>query len=288
LIPVDRKKSSRVIIFPKRLFIGTLPMNLLAPSIIVFWLNRILSATLIISSALCCPSQSAQVTPSFSSVFKIYWKPVFYILKKHCIESFVLNPYHIKAIPGKKSDKIDSGRIAHLSMHGLVKHSFVPGPVIMNLRTLTRARFNMISQVRVIKNTISRILDESNIKFNSVASDLFGVSGKLIMKAVIDNPNISSLELTALVKGKLNNRKSELIKALDGTLSKENLILLPIYLNQLENLKNSIAQVEGSIKQYIAAQNLSRYIDILCSIPSISFISAAVILAEIGTDMAAM
>jgi transposase len=106
----------------------------------------------------------------------IYWKAPYNVLAEVNITPHILNPLHVKAIPGKKSDQTDTQRIAYLSMHNLVRPSYIPKPVIIQLRLLTRQRWAVVSSLRRTKNSITRTLDECNIKFSLVATDLFGVS----------------------------------------------------------------------------------------------------------------
>jgi transposase len=100
----------------------------------------------------------------------VYWKPVWHILEGH-FELLLVNAQHVKAIPGKKTDRKDSAWLAELLQHGLLKSSFVPPEPIRELRDLTRYRVNLAQECNRIANRIQKVLEDANIKLACVATD---------------------------------------------------------------------------------------------------------------------
>src|SRR6266540_979152 len=114
----------------------------------------------------------------------VYWVPIFVELEGH-FDITIANAYHIKAVPGRKTDVKDSEWIADLLRHGLLKKSFVPPKEIRELRDLTRYRRKLVEGRTAERNRLLKLLEGANIKLASVASDAFGVSGILILRELI-------------------------------------------------------------------------------------------------------
>ena len=215
----------------------------------------------------------------------VYWIPVHHVLKEAGLSPYVVNPHHVKAIPGKKTDPGDSHRIAHIFQHGLLRHSFVPEGPVRELRHLTRARVRLVNTIRSFKNNTTRILDEANIKISAVASDLFGVSGQLMLKALTNNPNTAPAVLSLLARGKLKKKQEQLTHALTGFLTPIHIDILKSNMQMLYIFKNRLSDLEQKIIAMCNNEPLKQAFDILKSIPGIKDIAAASILAEIGNDM---
>src|SRR6516225_2463992 len=114
----------------------------------------------------------------------VYWKPVWNVLEGR-FELMLVNPQHIKALSGKKCDRRDASHLADLLQHGLLQGSFIPPVEIRQLRDLTRNRARTVQEAARIKSRIQKILEEANVKLASVASDVLGVSGRLILNGVM-------------------------------------------------------------------------------------------------------
>src|SRR4030081_353556 len=112
----------------------------------------------------------------------VYWKPV-YALLEGSFEIVVANAQQIKKVPGRKTDVKDAEWIADLLRHGLLRSSFVPPKAIRELCDLTRYRRKLVESQSAERNRLLKLLETANIKLSSVASDVFGVSGRLMLKA---------------------------------------------------------------------------------------------------------
>ena len=115
----------------------------------------------------------------------VYWKPVFNLLEGR-FQVILVNAQHLKKVPGRKTDVKDAEWIAQLLQYGLLSASFIPPPEIRELRDLTRQRTELIRDRAAVANRIQKVLEDANIKLASVASDVLGVSGRAMIRALID------------------------------------------------------------------------------------------------------
>ena len=144
----------------------------------------------------------------------VYWKPVYYTLEDE-FEVLLVNAQHVKHVPGRKTDTIDAGWIAKLLAHGLLRGSFVPPKPIRRLRDLTRFRKALIEERTRAVNRLHKLLEDAGVKLSCVATDAMGVSGRAMMRALIEG-NADADALAELAKGKLRAKLPALRKALEG------------------------------------------------------------------------
>ena len=112
----------------------------------------------------------------------VYWKPVWHILEGE-LDLLLANPAHIRNVPGRKSDVNDATWIADLLAHGLIRASLVPPGPIQALRDLTRTRKQLMREIGQHKQRIQKVLEDANVKLASVVSDVFGESGRRMLKS---------------------------------------------------------------------------------------------------------
>jgi len=113
----------------------------------------------------------------------VYWKPVFNILEG-LLTVILVNARHIKAVPGRKTDVRDCEWLADLLRHGLLKASFIPPVEIRELRELVRYRQTILTEHTAVANRIQKLIESANIKLGQVASDVLGLSGRLMLRAL--------------------------------------------------------------------------------------------------------
>src|SRR5919197_1133744 len=191
------------------------------------------------------------------------------------------NAYHVKAVPGRKTDVRDSEWLLDLLQHGLIRPSFIPAP-IRALRDLTRHRTNLIQERTRAVNRIQKVLEDANIKLAAVASEVLGASGRAMLEAIVagqDDPE----SLADLARGTLRKKRAALVEALRGGVRDHHRLLLRTLLGQVDHLNGAIGELNAEIARrfepYEAAMAL------LCSIAGVQRRVAEVVLAEIGTDM---
>ena len=176
----------------------------------------------------------------------VYWKPVWNILEAAELDLLLANAQQVKALPGRKTDQKDSQWLADLLMHGLLKNSFVPSRVIRDLRDLTRSRARLAPWHGTIANRIQKVLEDANIKLSSVASDVLGVSGRLMLQAITQGKTDTS-ELADLSKGRLREKIPQLRKALEGHVTGHHRWLLSRYGEQFQFLEKQIVKTDAEI-----------------------------------------
>ncbi len=176
----------------------------------------------------------------------VYWKPVYAILEGGQLEIVVANAQHVKKVPGRKTDVKDAEWLADLLCHGLLRPSFVPPKPIRELRDLTRYRRKLVQSQATERNRLLKVLESANIKLASVATDVFGVSGRLMLRAIIEG-NSSPKEMAEMAKRKLRSKIPELELALEGRVEEHHRFLLKLQLNRLESVEKDLEVLEHRV-----------------------------------------
>ena len=210
-----------------------------------------------------------------------YWKPVYNVWSKMGISITLGQASHIKNLRRNKTDIKDSEWIADLHRHGLIRPSFIPKEKIQHMRLFTRHRTNLTRDLTQVKNRIQKTLEEGNIKWGTIVSDVFGKSGlqvlKLLAEGVTDATTLSSAVTTNI------KRKEEAKKSLTNCFTEEHCYLIKILMSQYDHITSQIKEVDEKLKTL--AQPYRHLIDELKKIPGIKELSALGILAETGDDM---
>jgi transposase len=211
----------------------------------------------------------------------VYWKPVHAILEGH-FELIVGNARHIRNVPGRKTDVKDAEWIADLVRHGLIRPSFVPPPPIRDLRDLVRLRRSMSEALTTERNRTLKLLETANIKLASVATEVFGVSGMAMLKALVENTTTPA-EMADLAKGKLRRKLEPLTLALEGRLSEHHRFVLAFHLHRMEAIEADLRTLDARIEEKVEPFQAQRRL--LQQIPGVDGLIAVTIIAEIGIDM---
>lgn len=210
-----------------------------------------------------------------------YWKPVYNILENN-FELLLINAQHIKAVPGRKTDVNDAQWIADLLRHGLLRASFVPPLGQRELRELTRYRITFVRERATLVNRVQKVLESANIKLGSVATDVMGVSARAMLEAIIMGQATSD-EMAALAKGRMREKRAELVKALSGRVKPHHRFVLSELLCQIDNLDEAIERFNEQIEEY--CRPFEQAVTLLDTIPGVGRETAEIIVAEIGIDM---
>src|SRR6266536_1967880 len=198
----------------------------------------------------------------------VYWKPVYTILEGH-FELVVANARHIKAVPGRKTDVKDAEWIADLLRHGLLQPSYVPPPELRELRSLLRYR-------------IIKLLESANIKISSIVSDVFGVSGRLMLEA-LKRGHATPEEMAELAQKRMRSKIPLLKLALDGRMEAHHRQLLSLQLDRLDRFEADLRQLNAKLE--VKLTPYERQMELLDGIPGIDWVVAATVIAEIGVRM---
>lgn len=210
-----------------------------------------------------------------------YWKPVFNILENN-FEVILVNAQHLSKVPGRKTDQSDAEWIAELLQYGLLKASFIPPVGQRELRELTRFRATFVRERATLSNRVQKVLESANIKLAGVASDVLGVSGRAMLQALIEG-QASPEQMAELAKGRLREKRAELVKALEGRVKPHHRFVLTELLCQIDSLEETIARFDQEIAEY--CRPFEEAVVLLDTIPGVARATAEAIVAEIGTDM---
>ena len=211
----------------------------------------------------------------------VYWRPVWAILRGE-FELTLAHPAFVKNMPGEKTDGKDAGWLADLHRHGLVRASFVPELEIQDLRELTRYRAQVAADRARVANRIQKQLETANLKLGSVATDVLGASGQRILDALIGGETDAS-KLADLALGQLRKKKWQLERSLEGNVREHHRSMLRLELAQWRFLERLLGEIERDIE--VALRPFVEQRELLLTIPGISKTTAAVLIAELGTDM---
>jgi transposase len=212
----------------------------------------------------------------------VYWKPIFNILEEH-FEILLANAHHLKNVPGRKTDIRDCQWIAQLLQHGLLKGSFIPPRPQRELRDLTRQRTQLVDETSRISNRIQKVLEDANVKLGSVASNVVGASGRLILEAMVAGQDDPRRQLADLAKRRLRAKIPQLEQALYGKLTEHHRWMLELLLDQLQTTERFIARLDERIAELTRPQQ--PVLEKLDAIPGVDRRVAEVLLAEIGPDV---
>jgi len=213
-----------------------------------------------------------------------YWKPVFYLLEAAGFETWLVNARDVKHLPGRpKTDKLDAAWLAKVAERQMIRPSFVPPPEIRRLRDVTRYRADLVAVRTAEKQRAEKLLEDAQIKLSVVASDIFGVSGRQMLAALIAgerDPRVLAQMARAAMRGKI----TALQEAFTGYFTGHHAFLPAKMLARVDAIDADIAEPGAKIEEMIApfaaaAQRLDE-------IPGINSIAARAILAETGIDMA--
>ncbi|MGL5809339.1 MAG: IS110 family transposase [Nocardioides sp.] len=212
-----------------------------------------------------------------------YWKPFYYLLEDlPGVEVMLVNARHVKTVPGRKTDVADATWLAQLAAHGLVRASFVPPEPIRQLRDLTRTRTAITRERAREAQRLEKLLEDSGIKLSAVASDILGVSGRLMLEALIAGDR-DPAALADLAKRRLRNKIPALTEALNGRFNAHHAFLARVHLDLIDRHTDAIEKLTARIE--VMVKPFQGFHDLICTIPGIATITADVVVAETGADM---
>jgi transposase len=212
-----------------------------------------------------------------------YWKAPFYLLEAQGFEVWLVNARDVKHLPGRpKTDKLDAVWLAKVAERQMLRPSFVPPPPIRRLRDLTRYRADLVGVRTAEKQRVEKLLEDAQIKLSVVASDIFGVSGRAMLAALIAGER-DPKALAQLARTRLRAKLGLLEEAFTGHFSDHHAFLLAKMLTRVDMLDGDIAELEAHIDQEISP--FAAAVDRLDEITGVGRTAAQVIIAEIGTDM---
>ena len=226
---------------------------------------------------------AAQVTVVVMEATSNYWRPFYYLLEAD-FEVMLVNARDVKNVPGRKTDVSDAAWLADLGVHGLLRASFVPPEPIRQLRDLTRTRTHITRERTREVQRLEKLLEDAGIKLSSVATDITGVSGRLMLHALIDSRGAADPAVMAdLAKQRLRSKIPVLTEALTGRFNEHHAFLTQMLLDRIDlhtkDIQTLSERIDKLMKPFLSGR------DLLESIPGFSQNLAEIFIAETGGDM---
>ncbi|GHU60431.1 hypothetical protein FACS1894121_0410 [Bacteroidia bacterium] len=215
-----------------------------------------------------------------------YWVPIWDLLSEMEFDLKLVNPLHIKQMPGRKSDAKDAQWIAELLFKNMLRGSLVPGPLIQELRTYTREYRHLVNERTKILTQMDRVLVMCGIRLSSCISNIDSKSFMQVVNALIGGTT-DPATLVKLVYGNCKNKESGKLKeCLTGNMKAHHRLKLTTCKQQFDLIEQQVA-LYFSQMQTFCNEHFSEEITHLTTIPGVSQTSAMIIVAETWGDMSA-
>jgi transposase len=212
-----------------------------------------------------------------------YWKGVFYLLEAAGFETWLVNARDVKHLPGRpKTDTLDAVWLCKLAERQMLRPSFVPPRPIRQLRDLTRYRADLVAARTAEKQRVEKLLEDAQIKLSVVASDIFGVSGRAMLAALVAGERDPKI-LAQLARTRLRAKLGPLEEAFTGFFTDQHAFLLAKMLARVDQLDADLAELDAKLAELIGP--LAGAVERLDEIPGVGQTAARLLLAEIGADM---
>jgi transposase len=213
-----------------------------------------------------------------------YWKPVLFLLEREGLDCLLYQASQVKALPGRpKTDKLDSVWLAKITEQGSLAGSFVPPEEIRRLRTHTRYRRKLVQMRTAQKERCEKLLEDGHLKLSSVISDIHGVSGRDMLRAIAAgerNPKVLADKARGVMRGKIK----ELEQALDCSFfTEEHAFILQMMLDSIDQLTAQVTVLDQKIAEM--CRPYERQIEQLDGITGFGVTTAQDLIGEIGVDM---
>jgi transposase len=215
-----------------------------------------------------------------------YWKPVYFLLEQQGLECVLYQASKVKAQPGRpKTDKLDSVWLAKVTEQGSVAGSFVPPEDIRRLRACTRYRRRLTQAMTAEKQRVEKLLEDAHLKLSSVISDVHGVSGAEMLRAIAAGER-SPRVLAEMARGVMRRKLAALREALDCSFfTEEHAFVLSMMLDNIDHYTRQVAVLDEKVA--VMCEPYARQLAQLDQIPGFGVKTAQDLIGEIGVDMSA-
>ncbi len=208
---------------------------------------------------------------------------MFYLLEAHGFQTWLAGARDVKHLPGRpKTDTLDAVWLCKVAERQMLRPSFVPPPAIRQLRDVARYRIDLVAARTAEKQRVETLLEDAQIKLSVVASDIFGVSGRAMLAALIAGER-DPKRLAQLARARMRTKLASLEEAFTGFFTDHHAFLLARMLARVDALSDDIAALDAKIAELI--DPFTQAVDRLDEIPGVGRTAAQVILAEVGPDM---
>jgi transposase len=211
----------------------------------------------------------------------VYWRPVFHALceAQGPFEVLLVNARHVRNVPGRKSDALDAVWLAKLTECGLLRGSFIPPAEIAAIRELTRYRKKLVEARTSELQRLAKVLEDSGIKIDSVASSLMTVSARNMIQALVNGERDPGV-LAELACGRMRRKIPDLRMACAGRFGFQHALMCTLHLEHIDHLSDMIARLDTRVDE--ATLPFVAHTDLVATIPGIAERAAQVVISEIG------
>lgn len=182
----------------------------------------------------------------------VYWIPLFELLETRGFKVFLVNARHVKNVSGRKSDVLDCQWLQQLMSYGLLAAAFRPAEAVCVLRALWRQRAMLLrGQGRQVQH-IQKALTQMNIQLANVISDVVGVTGQQILRAILAGERDGQV-LAALRNGRIHASVDDIARSLQGNWRAEHLFALRQAVDMFDFIGTQLAQCDREVDQQLQA-----------------------------------
>ncbi len=181
-----------------------------------------------------------------------YWKGAYYLLEADGFECWLVNARDVKNVPGRpKTDKADAVWLAKVAERGMCRPSLVHPKPIRQLRDLIRYRRALTQDRTREMQRAEKLLEDAQVKLSSVISDIFGVSGRAMLQALIAGQRDPAV-LAQLARGSMRRKIPDVQEALRGLFTDHHGRILAMMLDNVDRLTAQITALDATIEEVIA------------------------------------
>jgi transposase len=180
----------------------------------------------------------------------VYWKPVWAVLEDR-FNCLLVNARHVKQVPGRKTDVMDAQWLCQLLEAGLLRASLVPPKPVRTLRN-PRYRKSQIRDRQREMNRLHKVMQDTGIKLDCVATDMMGKSGRAMLDALVSGTT-DPVVLADLARGQLRKKLPALRAALEGRFDAEHVLVVGRILAHIDYLDEAIDELSAAIEEQLGA-----------------------------------
>jgi transposase len=182
----------------------------------------------------------------------VYWIPLYDILEERGFEVYLVNARHTKNLPGRKSDVQESQWLLKLHTYGLLNNSFQPPSKIRTLRTYWRQRLQHVTGAATCVQRMQKALTQMNILLANVISDLSGVTGQMIVRAIVSGER-DPWKLAELSHPRIQASRGEIAKSLEGNWRQELIFVLQQEIEMYDTYQRRVAECDQELQKHLRA-----------------------------------
>jgi len=180
----------------------------------------------------------------------VYWYHLYTILLDYGFEVYLVNAYHVKNVPGRKSDISDARWLQQLHSFGLLNSCFQPDNLTRSLRNYVRQRKSIIKQMSIEIQRMQKALEQMNIKLNNVIRDITGKTGMQIITKILEGERDPKV-LAQFRDGRIKASRELLIKSLEGNWREEQLFNLSLAYEHYHFLHSQLLRCDEKCEKLV-------------------------------------